>query len=143
MRNVDHKVDVTALPFGDESYDFVFASHVLEHVREDEKAIREIRRVLRPQGIAILPVPVVCEKTIEYPEANPHEAGHVRAPGTDYPERYRKYFGRVEVHSSGNYAREFQVFTYEDRTRWPTSECPLRPPMQGAKHPDFVPVCYT
>jgi SAM-dependent methyltransferase len=142
MRDVNHQVDITALPFEDASYDFVFASHVLEHVREDERAIGEIRRVLRPGGIAILPVPIVCGKTIEYPEANPQEAGHVRAPGIDYPERYKKYFGRVDVHASGSYPDAFQVFVYEDRTGWPTLECPLRPPMQGRKHADYVPVCY-
>lgn len=142
MKDVDHQVDITALPFEDSSYDFVFASHVLEHIREDEKAVREVRRILRPGGLAILPVPIVCEKTIEYPHANPQEAGHVRAPGMDYPERYSKYFSRVDVHDSAAYSREFQVFIYEDRSRWPTSECPLRPPMQGEKHRDLVPVCY-
>jgi SAM-dependent methyltransferase len=142
MKDVDHKVDITALPFNDKSYDLVFASHVLEHIRDDKRAIQEIRRVLAPGGMAILPVPIVCEKTIEYPEANPHEAGHVRAPGMDYAEKYRGHFGRVDVHSSEAYPREFQIFIYEDRTRWPTSECPLRPPMQGKKHSDFVPVCY-
>lgn len=142
MKDVDHQVDITALPFEDSSYDFVFASHVLEHIREDEKAVREVRRILRPGGLAILPVPIVCEKTIEYADANPHEAGHVRAPGMDYPERYRKYFNRVDVHDSAAYGREFQVFVYEDRSRWPTPECPLRPRMQGEKHRDLVPVCY-
>jgi SAM-dependent methyltransferase len=142
MKDVDHHVDITALPFRDETYDFIIASHVLEHVRDDDAAIREIRRILKPQGIAILPVPVVCEKTIEYPAANPREAGHVRAPGVDYPDRYKKYFGRVEVRSSEDFPAKFQVFVYEDRTRWPTPECPLRPPMQGDRHADYVPVCY-
>ena len=33
---------------------------VLEHVRDDIKAISEIRRVLKPGGIAIMPVPLVA-----------------------------------------------------------------------------------
>lgn len=142
MEGVDHHVDIRDLPFEDGTYDFVFASHVLEHIREDRKAIKEIRRVLRPNGIAILPVPIVCEKTIEYPDANPYEAGHVRAPGPDYFERYKEYFGRVEVHNSDSFPQRYQPFVYEDRTRWPTPECPLRLPMHGHKHADFVPVCY-
>jgi SAM-dependent methyltransferase len=142
LEGVDHKVDIRNLPFEDGAYDFVFASHVLEHIREDGQAIKEVRRVLRPNGIAILPVPIVCEKTIEYPEANPHEAGHVRAPGRDYFERYKNFFGRVEVHGSDSFPQKYQPFVYEDRSKWPTPECPLRPPMLGMKHADFVPVCY-
>jgi SAM-dependent methyltransferase len=142
MEGVDHKVDMQDLPFEDGSYDFVFASHVLEHIQDDRKAIKEIRRVLRPNGIAVLPVPIVCDKTIEYPEANQFEAGHVRAPGLDYFERYKEYFGRVEVHGSNSFPQKYQIFVYEDRSKWPIPECPLRPPMQGTKHSDFVPVCY-
>lgn len=142
MKRVDHNVDITALPFEDESYDFVFASHVLEHIRDDKRAIREIHRVLRPAGMAILPVPIICANTIEYPEANPHESGHVRAPGLDYFGRYKEFFGRVEIHTSDEYRQKYQLFVYEDRSRWPTKECPLRPPMHGQKHSDFVPVCY-
>ena len=141
-KGVDHKVDIRNLPFEDATYDFVFASHVLEHIREDEKAIKEIRRVLRPNGIAVLPVPIVCEKTIEYPEANAYEAGHVRAPGVDYFDKYREYFARVEVWSSDSVPNKYQPFIYEDRARWPTAECPLRPPMEGRRHADFVPLCY-
>lgn len=143
MKNVTHKADLQNLPFKDGSYDFIFASHVLEHIQDDRRAVREIRRVLKPGGIAILPVPVVCEKTIEYPEANPNEAGHVRAPGLDYFQRYQESFERVEVRSSNSLPPRHQIFIYEDRSRWPTRDCPLRPPMPGEKHPDFVPVCYS
>jgi SAM-dependent methyltransferase len=142
MSGVDHHVDIRDLPFEDATYDFVFASHVLEHIREDMRAIREIRRVLRPKGIAVLPVPIVCEKTIEYPDANPYEAGHMRAPGVNYFERYKECFERVEVWSSASVPEKWQPFIYEDRTSWPTRECPLRLPMQGYRHQDFVPVCY-
>lgn len=98
--DVDHKADLTALPFSDGSFDFVYASHVLEHVRDDAKAISEIRRVLRPGGIAILPVPIVAERTIEYVAPRPQESNHVRAPGRDYFDRYRKAFDRVELYES-------------------------------------------
>jgi SAM-dependent methyltransferase len=142
MKGVDHKVDLQSLPFKAATYDFIFASHVLEHILDDKRAIEEIRRVLKPHGVAILPVPVVCKKTIEYSKANPHEAYHVRAPGLDYFERYKQYFSRVEICTSDLLPEKYQVFIYEDRTVWPTKECPLRPPMQGERHADVVPVCY-
>ena len=72
MENVDFKVDLTDLPFSDSSYDFVFASHVLEHIQNDHDALAEIKRVLRPGGIAVLPVPIIGAPTVEYPEPNPH-----------------------------------------------------------------------
>jgi SAM-dependent methyltransferase len=42
-----HHVDLQAMPFGDGSYDFVFCSHVLEHLDEPGRAIRELSRVGR------------------------------------------------------------------------------------------------
>ncbi|HTV40889.1 MAG TPA: methyltransferase domain-containing protein [Candidatus Sulfotelmatobacter sp.] len=142
MKGVDHQVDLQNLPFRDATYDLIFASHVLEHVPDDRKAIGEIRRILRPGGLAILPVPVVCETTVEYAEANPHEAYHVRAPGVDYFNKYRPFFSRVEVRTSAELPEKYQLYVYEDRSVWPTAECPLRPPMQGERHADFVPICY-
>ena len=142
MSGVDHRFDLQNAPFQDESYDFVFASHVLEHVADDVKAIREIRRILKPGGIAILPVPLVCEKTIEYPEANPNESYHMRAPGLDYVEKYQPYFSKVETRASDSVPERFQTFIYEDRRVWPTKACPYRPPMQGERHLDLVPICY-
>jgi SAM-dependent methyltransferase len=142
MQGVDHCVDLQQLPFADQTYDFVFASHVLEHVPDDLKAILEIRRILKPNGIAILPVPIVAENTIEYPEPNPHEHFHVRAPGLDFFVRYEIRFSKVEKFSSDILPERYQLFIYEDRTRWPTRECPLRPSMKGEKHIDIVPVCY-
>jgi SAM-dependent methyltransferase len=40
-----HEVDLHALPFADKAYDFVFCSHVLEHLDEPGRAIRELARV--------------------------------------------------------------------------------------------------
>lgn len=142
MKDVDHNVDLQGLPFEDASYDFVFASHVLEHIPDDRKAVSEIRRILRPGGIAILPVPIVSEKTIEYPEPNPHEAYHVRAPGFDYFERYEQHFSRVERFTSESLPEKYQLFVLEDRSQWPTKECPLRPAMAGSRHIDIVPICW-
>ena len=142
MKNVTYNVDVQDLPFDDETYDFVFASHVLEHIPDDLKALKEIRRILKPNGIAVLPVPIVCEKTVEYSKANPNEAYHMRAPGLDYFQKYERYFERVDVHSSESLPVKHQTFIYEDRSKWPTETCPLRPPMAGERHSDFVPVCH-
>jgi predicted SAM-dependent methyltransferase len=139
-RDVDHRVDLTALPFADGTYDLVYASHVLEHIRDDEAALREIRRVLRPGGLAVLPVPIVNPVTVEYPAPNPWEAGHVRAPGLDYFDRYRRHFTAVQVHGSRDFPEHHQLFIHEDRSA-PSVRMPHRTPMPGARHDDHVPVC--
>jgi SAM-dependent methyltransferase len=50
-------VDGEKLPFADASFDFVSCNHVLEHIFETEKFLREIRRVLQPGGLAVVSVP--------------------------------------------------------------------------------------
>jgi SAM-dependent methyltransferase len=141
MKGVDYHVDLQQLPFADASYDFIFASHVLEHVPDDRKAIQEIRRILKPGGWAILPVPVIVEKTVEYPAANPKEAYHMRAPGLDYHEKFKPYFSHVETRTSEMLPEKFQPYIHEDRSYWPTPEAPLRCAMQGERHIDVVPIC--
>lgn len=141
-RDVDHRVDLTALPFADATYDLVFASHVLEHIRDDEVALREIRRVLKPGGLALLPVPIVAPATVEYPAPNPFESLHVRAPGPDYFDRYRRHFARVELRGSDDFDPRHQLYIYEDRSAPDPRRFPHRPPMPGDRHPDVVPVCW-
>ena len=140
--NVDYNVDLTDLPFSNGSYDCVFASHVLEHIKDDRTALSEIRRILKPGGLAILPVPLNAAPTVEYPEANPYESGHVRAPGLDYFQRYEEFFDRVEEYATEDYPSKYQLYTYEDRSAWPTETMPLRPRTPGDKHVDVVPVCH-
>lgn len=48
---------VTELPFADRTFDGVLALDVLEHVKEHERAVAEIRRVLKQGGVLILTVP--------------------------------------------------------------------------------------
>ena len=45
-------------PFDDASMNIVIASHVIEHVTDEERLIHEIRRVLRPGGKAIILIPI-------------------------------------------------------------------------------------
>lgn len=142
MEGVDHHVDLQNLPFADSTYDFVFASHVMVCIPDDRRAMREIRRVLKPGGVAILPDPVASGTTIEYPEPNPYEGYTMRAPGLDYFDRYKPYFSQVITYSSTFWPEKYQVFEYEDRRRFPSPECPLRPPMTGERHLDMIPVCY-
>jgi SAM-dependent methyltransferase len=57
--------DLTRPGIRDASVDLVVASHVLEHIPDDRAALRELRRVLRPGGMALLAVPVFGRTTRE------------------------------------------------------------------------------
>ena len=139
---VSCRLDIRKLPFSDQSFDLVFASHVLEHVRDDVIALLEIKRVLKVGGCAVLPVPIVAESTVEYSTPNPGEFMHVRAPGKDYFERYRSVFPRADVFSSRTFSEKHQLWIYENRMGFPCPSAPERPSQSGIRHEDFVPVCY-
>lgn len=89
------KVDVTDIQYPDGSFDVIYASHVLEHVPEDERAMHELCRVLHPEGWAVLQVPITAEETFEDPSVtDPEERerlfgqwNHVRRYGPDYKDR--------------------------------------------------------
>lgn len=92
------KMDIHQIPFEPNRFDVVLCNHVLEHVNDDLQAMREINRVLRPKGFAILQVPFfnpVPEFTIEDTTiTDPRErerlfgqADHVRKYGNDYATR--------------------------------------------------------
>jgi SAM-dependent methyltransferase len=53
----ENYLDLRQLPFTDGSVDLVYCCHVLNCMEEDQAAMREVRRVLSPSGVAILQVP--------------------------------------------------------------------------------------
>jgi ubiquinone/menaquinone biosynthesis C-methylase UbiE len=64
QRHVGHLPGITlvrgniyALPFPDDYFDGVILSEILEHVADDVAGLREVRRVLKPGGVAAITVP--------------------------------------------------------------------------------------
>lgn len=56
-RAVLQKANAEELPFEDAMFDRVYCSEVLEHVIDPKAVIREMRRVLKPGGVAVVSVP--------------------------------------------------------------------------------------
>ena len=99
------KMDIMDIQYSDNTFDVIYCSHVLEHVFDDRKAMREFYRVLKPSGWAILQVPIVADKTSEdsaviHPEERQLLFGqhdHVRQYGRDYKDRLIDAGFRVKV----------------------------------------------
>lgn len=75
------QADATRLPFADESIDKIICSEVLEHIENYQAVLREIYRVLKPDGIVAISVPRAWpEKICWWLSAAYHqvEGGHIR-----------------------------------------------------------------
>jgi SAM-dependent methyltransferase len=73
--------DALQLPFKDTYFDKVICSEVLEHVSDDQQAIRELTRVLKDDGTLAISVPTYFSEAIYWkisPEYRNQPGGHVR-----------------------------------------------------------------
>ena len=108
----DIKADICDLPFLDNSYDFILCNHVLEHVIDDDKAMRELYRVLKKNGLGIFQVPIDYNRDTTFEDfsvTNKKERNklfgqydHVRIYGLDFFDRLQKagfYVERCEYTS--------------------------------------------
>ena len=53
----DQKYDITKLEIADNQFDFIICYHILEHIENDGQAMKELFRVLKPGGVAIIQTP--------------------------------------------------------------------------------------
>ncbi len=90
-------VDITDIPYNDNTFDVIICNHVLEHIDDDRKAMSELCRVLKPGGWAIVQSPLdtkrahtVEDAAIVSPQARKAHYGHDdhrRIYGQDYKDR--------------------------------------------------------
>lgn len=98
--------DVTNLPFADGCFDVVVCIHVLEHIPDDAQAISELCRILKPDGWALVSVPLLLDRptledlSITDPAERERlfgEPSHVRYYGTDMIDRLKSAGFHVEM----------------------------------------------
>lgn len=101
------KVDILRIPFQDNTFDVVIANHVLEHVDDDRLALSELRRVLRPNGSAILQTPYSLKLQCTWSDPGIDseaarlqafgQSDHVRLYGADIFERFSAVGLRADI----------------------------------------------
>ncbi len=94
------RIDITSIPIPSGKFDCIICYHVLEHIPDDKKAMRELFRILKPGGWAIIQSPIdwKLQKTVEGKIAmykikgvsNFWQHDHVRIYGRDYKNKLEK-----------------------------------------------------
>lgn len=94
-------LDITNIDFPDATFDYVICNHVLEHIDNEEKAVREMMRVTKPGGCLLISMPVALslEQTLESEYIDTPEkrlllygqGDHVRLYGRDVKKRLEQY----------------------------------------------------
>jgi len=103
----EYPIDITNIPFPDHSFDSIICSHVLGHVKDEKKAIEELYRVLKTDGVALIAslIDLKNPHTFETDEADTpqkrlqyySEPDLLRLHGTDFGERLAQGGFRVET----------------------------------------------
>lgn len=134
-RSIDSSVryaDATSLPFADGSFDLLIANHVLEHIPEDLKAMKELYRVLDTTGFAILQVPYseTLKTTIEEPFIND-------------PVRQAALYGQkdhVRIYSKADYIQRLQHAGFQVNVLTAEALAPFR--IYAIQENECVFLCY-
>ena len=116
------KADICDLPIENDTYDYILCNHVLEHIDDDIKAMRELYRVLKKGGIGIFQIPIDVERknTFEDPSiTSPKQRNkifgqydHVRIYGMDYFDRLKSVGFSVNQIYYGEKLSEEEIFKY-------------------------------
>lgn len=97
--------DLIKLPYRDESFDFVSALDVLEHIKEDELAISEISRILKRKGICVITVP----HRMKFYTQQDRLIGHYRRYEIKLINQLFKKYNLVNIRTFGIYGRLMKI----------------------------------
>lgn len=111
------KMDIEKICFPGMSFDVIYCCHVLEHVRNDMQAVNEFFRVLKPNGWALIVVPIMAKSTIEDLGASPKkrkklfgQSDHLRAYGTDFMNRLERSGFKVKRFCASDFLTQNDIF---------------------------------
>ena len=83
-----NSLDLHSIDKADHSYDFIILNHVLEHVANDTLALKELARILSPNGLLVIsvPSPAYFDLTNDWGFPDPALNEHYRTYGKDFPQ---------------------------------------------------------
>ena len=118
------KMDITDIQYPDNTFDLIYCSHVLEHIPNDRQAMRELYRVLKPNGFALLMVPITRKETFEDPSVTDPamrtklfgQADHVRHYGPDFKDRLEDSGFSTRTFAAGEIVGENNTFRFGVQT---------------------------
>lgn len=103
----DVKADICNLPFNDNEFDVILCNHVLEHILDDETAMKELYRVLKPNGWGVFQIPQDLKRETTFEDNTITDKkerakifgqyDHVRVYGLDYFDKLRAVGFKVEA----------------------------------------------
>lgn len=118
----DLHFDIQLIPLADESFDVIFCNHIMEHVEDDRRAMREFYRVMRRGGWGVVLSPVELDRATTFEDDSITDEAertrifgqydHRRVYGRDYADRLREAGFEVE---DLDYAA---TLTDDERTRY-------------------------
>ena len=97
--------DLKELPFRNESFDFVSALDVLEHIKDDQVAVSEMSRILKNAGIAVITVP----HRMKYYTNQDRIIGHYRRYEVDELVDLFRKFNLIHLKTFGIYGRLMRI----------------------------------
>jgi len=102
----DVKADICNLPFNDNEFDIIFCNHVLEHIPDDTKAMQELYRILKPDGMGFFQIPQDLSRAVTFEDDSITDKkerarifgqyDHVRVYGRDYFDKLRNIGFKVD-----------------------------------------------
>ncbi len=102
----DVKADICNLPFMDNEFDIILCNHVLEHIPDDTKAMKELFRVMKVGGMGVFQIPQDLNRTNTFEDNTITDKkerakifgqyDHVRIYGRDYFDKLRSIGFKVE-----------------------------------------------
>jgi hypothetical protein len=94
-----NSIDLQHIPRRNESYGFIFCSHVIEHVADYRAALRELARILDRKGLAYLawPNPMTTAITCDWGYPDPSRHGHYRVFGRDFESERKAIIPDVSI----------------------------------------------
>ena len=102
----DVKADITDLPFEENTFDIIFCNHVLEHIQDDTKAMKELYRVMKKGGMGVFQIPQDLNRETTFEDNSITDKkerakifgqyDHVRIYGLDYFTKLRSIGFKVD-----------------------------------------------